>query len=123
MAGGDKRGPQGAGPMTGRGLGHCAGYEAPGYEADAAEARGRGIGRGHGRGRRARMGFGRGLGGIRGFSRGRGHQFGWDQDGYPDEAPRSASTDSLTELAADVTRLREQLAAMEKRLTNQTSAD
>lgn len=28
---GDGTGPMGLGPMTGRGLGYCAGYDAPGY--------------------------------------------------------------------------------------------
>jgi len=51
MPGGDRTGPLGYGPMTGRGAGYCAGYTAPGY-ANAAFGRGRGFG-GGGRGRRA----------------------------------------------------------------------
>lgn len=31
MPGGDRTGPRGAGPITGRGLGFCAGYDVPGY--------------------------------------------------------------------------------------------
>jgi hypothetical protein len=31
MPGGDRTGPSGMGPMTGRGAGVCAGYPAPGY--------------------------------------------------------------------------------------------
>ena len=31
MPAGDKTGPLGQGPMTGRGLGYCAGYNTPGY--------------------------------------------------------------------------------------------
>ena len=31
MPGGDRTGPRGMGPMTGRGAGFCAGYDAPGY--------------------------------------------------------------------------------------------
>ncbi len=31
MPGGDRTGPAGAGPMTGRGLGLCGGYGAPGF--------------------------------------------------------------------------------------------
>ena len=34
MAGRDKRGPEGKGPMTGRGLGYCAGSDGLGYELD-----------------------------------------------------------------------------------------
>ena len=56
---GDGTGPLGQGPMTGRGLGYCGGYGAPG--------RFQGWGRGMGRG--FRRGFGRGFG--------RGYGFGW----------------------------------------------
>ena len=31
MPGGDRTGPMGLGPMTGRGAGFCAGYQVPGY--------------------------------------------------------------------------------------------
>jgi hypothetical protein len=31
MPGGDRTGPRGAGPMSGRGYGLCGGYEAPGF--------------------------------------------------------------------------------------------
>jgi hypothetical protein len=43
MPRGDRRGPEGAGSMTGRGLGFCAGNDQPGY------GRGRGRGMGYGR--------------------------------------------------------------------------
>ena len=49
MPAGDQTGPQGMGPMTGRGLGYCAGYNTPGY----ANPRPR---------RFFRRGFGRGFG-------------------------------------------------------------
>jgi hypothetical protein len=55
MPRGDKTGPDGKGPKTGRGVGFCSGGEQPGFKNA-------GDGRGMGRGR----GFGRGLG--RGFS-------------------------------------------------------
>jgi hypothetical protein len=58
MPGGDRTGPTGKGPLTGRGAGFCAGDDRPGY----------GPFRGFGRG------FGRGGGGGWGF-RGRGR--GW----------------------------------------------
>jgi len=51
MPGGDRTGPAGMGPMTGRGAGYCAGYPAPGY-GEFAFGRGFGQGRGGGRGRR-----------------------------------------------------------------------
>ncbi|RPJ08882.1 MAG: hypothetical protein EHM28_03075 [Spirochaetaceae bacterium] len=55
MPRGDRTGPNGFGSMTGRGMGYCAGHEAPGYMNPGA-----GMGYfGHGRGGRA-CGFGRG---------------------------------------------------------------
>ena len=60
MPRGDKTGPCGAGPMTGRGAGYCAGYNVPGfmnptggYGQGRGRRRGRGWGRGFGRGRYA----------------------------------------------------------------------
>ncbi len=61
MPRGDKTGPDGAGPMTGRAAGYCAGYSVPGY-MNPRRGYSRGFGRGWGRG------FGRGWG--RGFGRG-----------------------------------------------------
>ena len=51
MPGGDRTGPMGMGPMTGRAAGYCAGYPVPGF-ANAMGGRGFGRGRGGGRGRR-----------------------------------------------------------------------
>ena len=54
MPGGDRTGPAGLGPMTGRAAGFCAGYSVPGY-MNPGSARGYGgwgRGRGGGRGRR-----------------------------------------------------------------------
>ncbi len=48
MPGGDKTGPLGYGPMTGRGAGYCSGNRAPGY-INAPFGRGRGCGGGRGR--------------------------------------------------------------------------
>jgi len=72
MPGGDRTGPAGLGPRTGRGLGYCAGYNTPGY------TRGAGWGGGWGRGR----GWGRGFG--RGFGRGWGYGY---RDPYYAPAP------------------------------------
>ncbi len=59
---GDRTGPLGLGPMTGRAAGYCAGYSVPGY-MNPIPGRGWGwFGRGRGRG------WGRGWG--RGFGRG-----------------------------------------------------
>jgi len=56
MPRGDGTGPMGQGPMTGRGLGYCAGYPQPGFMYP-----GPGFGRGFGKG------WGRGFGRGRGF--------------------------------------------------------
>ena len=64
MPRGDRTGPMGAGPMTGRGAGYCAGYSVPGY-MNPVPSRGWGFGYG--------AGWGRGRGWGRGFGRG----FGW----------------------------------------------
>lgn len=45
---GDRTGPAGQGPMTGRGMGYCAGSNSPGYMSGGF---GRGMGRGFGRSR------------------------------------------------------------------------
>lgn len=55
MPRGDRTGPLGAGPMTGRAAGYCAGY------ANFGRGRGGGMGFGQGGGGRGR-GFGRGFG-------------------------------------------------------------
>jgi len=51
MPGGDRTGPTGAGPMTGRGAGNCAGFAGPGLVS-------RMFGGGFGRGRGGRGGRG-----------------------------------------------------------------
>ena len=50
LPGGDRTGPAGRGPMTGRGLGYCSGYPTPGYTRGPGMGFGRGWGRGRGRG-------------------------------------------------------------------------
>jgi len=69
MPRGDRTGPMGYGPMTGRGMGYCAGYPTPGYMNP-------GPGFGYGRG----MGFARGFG--RGMGRGLG--MGWGRARFAD---------------------------------------
>jgi len=65
MPGGDRTGPAGMGPMTGRAAGYCAGYSVPGYMNPVPG--------------RGRLGFGRG-GFFRGGGRGRAWGRGW---GFP----------------------------------------
>ncbi|MCD6471852.1 DUF5320 domain-containing protein [Candidatus Aerophobetes bacterium] len=91
MPGGDRTGPLGLGPRTGRGFGYCAGFGAPGF----FRYRGRGGG------------FGRG--------------FGWRWAGgfYPPYNtpyyPPSIA-DERTYLEEEIKVLREQTASLEKRL-------
>ena len=47
MPRGDRTGPAGAGPMSGRGAGFCAGFNTAGYQT-AGGGFGRGCGRGYG---------------------------------------------------------------------------
>ena len=46
MPRGDRTGPQGMGPMTGKGAGFCAGYTNPGVAFGFGRRFGRGVGRG-----------------------------------------------------------------------------
>jgi hypothetical protein len=72
MPGGDRTGPWGLGPRTGRVAGYCTGNNVPGY-ANPGFGPGFGFGRGRGRG------FGRGF-----HRRGRGF---WGQGVYPYPEP------------------------------------
>lgn len=72
MPAGDGTGPAGMGPMTGRGMGYCGGYDAPGW---AYSGFGRAFGRGRGYGGR----MGRGGGG-----------WGWRNQFYATGLPRWA---------------------------------
>jgi len=49
MPRGDRTGPAGMGPMTGRGAGYCAGYPTPGYMNPYGGRFGGGLGWGRGR--------------------------------------------------------------------------
>jgi hypothetical protein len=72
MPRGDRTGPAGMGPMTGRAAGYCAGYAMPGFRNPIP---GRGWG----------MGYGRGVG--RGFGRGMGWGCGWVYPAAPFTTP------------------------------------
>lgn len=81
MPAGDRTGPYGAGPLTGRAMGYCAGFPVPGF---ANPYWGGGFGRGWGRGRGV-WGLGRrGRWGVlpyaAGYPVGRPYSFGY---GYP----------------------------------------
>jgi len=96
MPGGDRTGPLGAGPRSGRAAGLCAGYGVPGYANPRVWCGGPRLGWGFGPG--PGPGFGRGLGRAfgpgwaAGPGRGRGLGLAWRwgpgaaaYGGYPDE--------------------------------------
>lgn len=62
MPGGNRMGPMGAGPMTGRGLGVCAGNTPLRSQSGFGRRVGRGMSFGFGRRRGGGLGFGRGFG-------------------------------------------------------------
>ena len=111
MPGGDRTGPEGYGPRTGRNLGYCAGYDSPGFTRGVP--RGRGFGRGWGRG------YGRGF-----LGRGRGF---WRRGYYPepyyepatyyrDTYPEPSREDEKTHLENIVKGLEGELNALKERL-------
>ncbi len=114
MPGGDRTGPMGTGPMTGRGAGYCAGYDAAG---SANAAPGRCMGFGHQRGFAGR-GFGFGGGG-----RGHRHWFyatgmpGWMRFGrYPSIYPLPTAETEKQVLKSRADALQSELDAVKKRL-------
>jgi hypothetical protein len=122
MAGGDKSGPDGRGPMSGRGLGYCAGTDRPGYEADAAPAgRGRGLGRRFGRG--AGRGYGRGRGFGNGFGPGFGRGYGRGSANSNRSVALGPENEVADRLSDEIARLRDRLKALENRLGNSNQED
>jgi len=101
---GDRTGPRGLGPRTGRGLGHCSGYPYPGY--------------------RNPYGFGWGRGFGRGFGRGWGRDWGWPDwrdypysPAYPYYSPEPPTPEEEKEmLNEDLKALREEMKAIEERI-------
>lgn len=101
MPRGDRMGPAGTGPRSGRAVGYCAGFDVPGF-ANPGPRGGRGFGRGRG-------GFGRGFGGFR-------HGFGWGGPAYGAPWVPDAATEQQV-LKSQAEALRAQLRAIESRLT------
>ena len=62
MPRGDRTGPAGMGPMTGRGAGYCSGSPVPGFQNPVGGRLGLGFGWGRGRGMGRGYGYGRGYG-------------------------------------------------------------
>lgn len=122
MPGGDKTGPLGMGPMTGRGAGYCRGFSVAGYANRGFGGRGMGRGIGFGGGG---MGRGTGFGGG-GYGRGRRNRFfatgipGWAWNwGGSAESPASQQAVRGSErryLEEEAEALRRELAAIDQRL-------
>jgi hypothetical protein len=105
MPGGDRTGPLGMGPRTGRMAGFCAGYDAPGY-MNPIPGWGAGFGAGHGgRGGRAwRAGWGRRLGpgwGWRGYALAE-----TSGSGGPQAADQGTLEQRLEQLQAELSEIR-----------------
>lgn len=117
MPQGDRTGPAGMGPRTGRGMGFCSGFGSPGFT------------------RGARRGFGGGWG--KGFKRGFGQGFGWRRLGvaaaqpiwepqpvYPAEQPAPLTKDQEKQMLDDEVKaieeekrsLADELEAIKKRI-------
>lgn len=121
---GDRTGPTGMGPGTGRAIGYCQGFDSPGYN--------RGPGRGMGRG--GRSGYGRGMGRGQGFMAGRGQDSmtGRGRDfmpargrgfsrqgftsGYPAEMPAMNKDEQIRILKSHMEYLSNEQKNIEKRL-------
>ncbi len=124
MPAGDRTGPSGQGPMTGRRLGLCAGNELPGYGQPGWTYGGMGRG-GMGMGRGGmRMGMGRG-----GMGRGR---MGMGRGMYPPGIPYAGQgpyvpAPTKEQMVADLSRskdyLQSQLESLTKELENLTKEE
>ncbi len=113
MPGGDRTGPAGFGPMSGRAAGYCAGYPVPGYANPVGGRLGMGFRGGFGRG------FGRGAG--RGFRRGTflGNPAYPAYPVYSSPYPYQGTMDSKQEmdlLQAEAENIKAELDAVNKRL-------
>ena len=100
MPGGDRTGPMGEGPASGRGMGYCRGDD----ELDgwgAGFGRGRGGGRGFG-GRGRGLGRGGGVGRGAGAGLGMGWRRGSDQPAAPDPASLERRASELKQQLAEV---------------------
>mgnify|MGYP001242942398 CR=1 FL=1 len=118
MPGGDRTGPLGEGPMTGRAAGFCTGGPVAGFAARGGWGHGAGFGPGRG------GGWGRGRGGRGG---GWGFRHGYRATGLPGwarwgSAPLPAPYDDPAyekqDLTGEAEILRRRLAAIETRLAD-----
>lgn len=108
MPRGDRTGPAGQGPMTGRGAGYCTGYSVPGFMNPGPGRGGAGFGLGRGF-------FGRGGGrGWRNMNYAAG-PYGWQGDWMPGPPPVDPYAQAAPQMSAEqqVDALKNQVKYME----------
>jgi len=132
MPRGDGTGPWGAGPMTGRAMGQCAGYDTPGFATAPGWGGGR---RGMGGGRGAGWPGGRGYRnryyatGLTGWQRAERGMQAWGPGGYPQAGPAASgqtaapASGAADDLRARADRLEQELAEVRDALTRLESED
>lgn len=117
MPRGDRTGPNGMGPMTGRAFGYCSGHGAPGYATAPGPGMGMGWGnrRGYGRG-----GYGQGMGwGRRGFAGpvgpagAAGPYYGWSAGPVSAENQKQVLKDEMSALEERMRFLQREMDAMD----------
>jgi len=134
MPRGDRTGPLGEGPMTGRGMGLCAGYSMPGFETAPVGARG-----GYGFGGRGFPGGGRGYPGAGGRGRGFRNMYyrtglaGWQRmpgygsppvyGGQPPYAEAPTREEELNALKDEAAYLERELNAVKERMQTLESSE
>ncbi len=97
MPGGDRSGPEGLGPMTGRRMGYCVGSNNPGFSFRGGFGRGRGF-------------YGR---------RGGGFGYGFRGSGYGYQAyPETDLYNDKEAIENEIKTLKDQLSFMENKLSN-----
>jgi hypothetical protein len=105
MPRGDKTGPNGDGPKTGRALGYCVGNNQAGFEANEAT-----YGRGNGNGFGRRNGNGNG----NGFGRGNGYGFRNSANNFTQETILDVKEETLIQNQINI--LKDQLESLEEKL-------
>jgi hypothetical protein len=115
MPGGDRTGPMGAGPKTGRAAGFCAGYDTPGY-MNISPGRGGRFGRGRGGGLGRTYGWGRNRvgGDARGWRwRGVSSTVATADSGVPDQPDAQPLEEALNRIQEELSDIRRRLNKLE----------
>ncbi|MEA1878838.1 MAG: DUF5320 domain-containing protein [Bacteroidota bacterium] len=113
MPRGNKTGPSGDGPMTGRAQGYCTGNNQAGFTNNQANP-----GQGFGRGFRGGFGGGGGRGQGRGLGmRGQGQRFGFGQGYQNTNYINEQSVSEKTLIENEIRVLKDQLSYLEKQLS------